>query len=291
MKTLTPRQPLSRALRADWVRFGPMRLNPHSTSGRIVERVLRICRNVRARAGRRLGWIAPINDYEARATSQNGEDGIIAEIFRRIGTTNRFFVEFGVEDGAQCNTAQLALAGWSGLMIEADPHFHAQLVDRWTSFPMVRVARFFITAENVASIFADNGVPREFDMLSIDIDGNDYWVWRALSQYRPRLVIIEYNVAYAPPKRWVMQYNPTHRWDQTTYYGASLTSLTALAEGLGYALIGTDAAGVNAFFLRVDLIKKARFPNLPAVRGYHPAWFEGSDGIGHRHRDGAHVEI
>jgi hypothetical protein len=278
-------------LRADWVRFGRMRLNPHSASGRIAARVLRACRMARAWAGRRVGWIAPINDYEDRVMSQNGEDGIIAEIFRRIGTTNRFFVEFGVEDGAQCNTAQLALAGWSGLMIEADPDLHARLVDRWTSFPMVRVARSFITAENIAAIFADNGVPPEFDILSIDIDGNDYWAWRALSRYRPRLVIIEYNAAYAPPSRWVMQYNPNHRWDQTTYYGASLTSLTALADGLGYALIGTDAAGGNAFFLRSDLIKKARFRRLPADRGYHRPWFEGSGGLGHRHRDGPHVEI
>jgi hypothetical protein len=144
-----------------------------------------------------------------------------------------------------------------------------------------------ITAENIATIFDSHRVPDEFDLLSIDIDGNDYWVWRALRRFRPRVVVIEYNAAYAPPKRWVMAYNVDHRWDETTYYGASLTSLEFLGAELGYALVATDDAGVNAFFVRRDLVRPAYMAALTAEAAYHPPGFLGSSGgVGHVARSG-----
>ena len=97
-------------------------------------------------------------------------------------------------------------------------------------------------------------MPEEPDLVSIDVDGNDYWIWRALTGYRPRLVIVEYNGAIDPRERRVMPYTPGFRWDGTSDYGASLGALEELAAEKGYRLVHTELAGVNAFFVREDLV-------------------------------------
>jgi hypothetical protein len=212
-----------------------------------------------------------INGHEWKCFSQNGEDGILAEIFRRIGTTKPYFVEFGVEDGLECNTAYLARRkGWQGVMIEGDPDKHRALSNNYRAFPSVRCENAFITRENIDDIFRRCGVPIEFDLLSIDIDGNDYWVWEALAAFRPRVAVIEFNGTRPPPERWVMRYNPEHRWHEDGYMGASLVSLETLGTRLGYALVGTDEKGVNAFFVRNDVLAKSRFPRLSAADAFHP---------------------
>jgi hypothetical protein len=226
-----------------------------------------------------------INYYEDSFLSQNGEDGIIKQIFKRIGTTNCFFVEFGVEDGFQCNTANLAIyQSWTGIMIEGDKEFYDRLVVNYKHFPNVKLNYSFITKDNIIDIFENNNVPLEFDLLSIDIDGNDYWVWKALGKYKPRLVVIEYNAAYPPPIKWIMKYNADYKWDGTTYYGASLTSLCELGKELGYSLIGTESRGVNAFFLRSDLLRISGFKELSPKIAYHPPRYGQFFG-GHPRRD------
>jgi len=211
-----------------------------------------------------------INAYESKTFSQNGEDGIIAEIFSRIGTAKQYFVEFGVEDGLECNTALLARRKhWRGVMIEGDPEKHRKLNENYRPFPAVRREHAFITRENVDDVFRRCGIPLEFDLLSIDIDGNDYWVWEALEAFRPRVVVIEYNGTRPPPERWVMAYNPEHRWREDGYMGASLASLEALGLRLDYALVGTDEKGVNAFFIRFDVLAKSRFPQRSAAEAFH----------------------
>lgn len=215
--------------------------------------------------------INSINLYEKKFYSQNGEDGIIEELFRRIGTTNKLFVEFGVEDGLECNCAALALfQNWTGLMIEGDEEKYGRLCGNYRAYPKVKTMHQFITRENIVPIFKASLVPLQFDCLSIDIDGNDYWVWQALYQYKPRLVVIEYNALFPPPQKWVVQYNPYLSWNGTSYFGASLTSLYELGLKLGYALIGTDQMGVNAFFLRKDQVIKSGFPPLTPAEAYHP---------------------
>lgn len=232
-----------------------------------------------------------INQYERKVSSQNGEDGIIAEILNRIGTTNKFFVEFGADYGIECNTAVLIRAGWKGLMIEADPSRHLALKSNYIGYPVI-TRNEFITAENIADIFRSADVPTEFDLLSIDIDGNDYWAWKALAEYKPRVVVIEYNCYYVPPQKWVLKYNPTHEFQDTTYYGASLTSLAILGEQLGYSLVGTESRGVNAFFIRNDELEKSGFKKLTPKEAYHPAGYWGLWGQpGHRPVDGEHEEI
>jgi len=212
-----------------------------------------------------------LNAYEACYSSQNGEDGIIAEIFRRIGTTNRFSVEFGVEDGRECNTAELlCYAGWRGVLIEGDPQRYAQLTRRFAAFPGVRTIQAFVDVAGIRRILAQAEVPHELDLLSIDVDGNDYWIAQEiLSEYRPRAIVIEINPFYPPPARWVMPYDPDFRWDHTTYFGASLSSLTDLHQAHGYSLVAIDCNVINAFFLRDELLPALGLPAVAPEQVYH----------------------
>jgi hypothetical protein len=216
-------------------------------------------RLARQRHTRTLQRFSDLQAFERKVLSQNAEDGLIHEILFRIGE-DRYFVEFGVGDGIECNTALLSLHyGWRGLVIEADATNAERLRERYRGLS-VEVRSEFVTRESIVTIFRTADVPSEFDLLSIDIDGNDYWVWEALDAYRPRLAIIEYNASISPDRFWVMRYNAKHVWEKTLYYGASIRALTFLAEKKGYALIGTDSQGVNAFFVRRDLLAKSGFP-------------------------------
>ncbi|WP_233532224.1 hypothetical protein [Paenibacillus alkalitolerans] len=236
-----------------------------------------------------------INNYERSVFSQNGEDGILEIIFSRIGTKHNFFVEFGVGDGIQCNARYLvSQKDWGGLMIEGNPIMYQRMQQNMTLFPKVKTLKEFIAKDNISGIFKKMGIPVEFDLLSIDIDGNDYWVWQALHQYKPRVTVIEYNAYHKPPERWVMQYNESHVWDGTTYYGASLSSLAALGKKMGYALIGTESMGVNAFFVRQDLLSVSGFQELTPEQAYHPARYGkhfNNGQFGHPFREGKHLKI
>jgi hypothetical protein len=234
-----------------------------------------------------------INPDERKVCSQFGEDGILEELFHRIGTTNKHCVEFGAADGVGSNTLYLlAHKGWTGVLIEGDPTAYARLQANLGAYPGVRPAQHFLTPDNIAAVFQALQVPRECDLLSIDVDGNDYWLWRALPAYKPRVLVVEYNEYHRPPARWVMVYNPAHRWDGTSYYGASLASLGALGSDLGYALIGTESNGVNAFFLRQDCLALSGFVELSPEEAYHPALYIGLHGKpGHAFRDGPFVPL
>ena len=196
---------------------------------------------------------ASLTHFERKVYSQNGEDGILAEIFRRIGAGGKYAIEFGIEDGSECCTRNLFVQGWRGLMLEGSPAQAKRAVERFGNNADVRVACEMMTAENIIDLFRRYGVPEAPDLLVIDIDGNDYWVWRAiLAAYRPRVVVIEYNARWIPPTDWVMPYDPNHRGSGDTYFGASLTSLVKLGTAHGYQLVTCDSAGVNASFIRDD---------------------------------------
>jgi len=236
----------------------------------------------------------PPNDlrhFESRVYSQNGEDGIIEEIFRRIRTTNRYFVEFGVETGGECNAAHLALdKGWSGLFLEADPDLFYHLQRRFSAHSRIRCQQAIVTSENIESLLEEADVPLELDLLAIDVDGNDYWIWKAITHWSPRVVVIEYNGSHRPDVRWVMKENLDHRWCGNTYYGASLASLNALARTKGYTLVGTNTLGVNAFFVRNDLVAPELFLD-PAVHYHYSPATHGPYPGGHPPADGPHLEI
>lgn len=190
--------------------------------------------------------LSNLRDYENQVYSQCGEDGVLQHLFDELGAKNQYFVEFGAKDGMfVSNSANLRLHhGWKGLLLDAA----AKPGD-----PLVTSA--FVTAENVNDLFAEHGVPEVFDLLSIDIDGNDYWVWKALDRFTPRVVVIEYNIFFAHDDARTMPYNPDHRWEEgSAYHGASLAALRKLGDEKGYALVHTDSWAPNAFFvLRSEL--------------------------------------
>ena len=214
-----------------------------------------------------------LNRYETKIYSQAGEDGILAEIFRRIGVTKKVFVEFGSGDGHENNTVFLLRNGWTGLWIEADRDavntVQKDLAADTESHRLV-VLNAFVTAKNIESLLAQANVPREFDLLSIDIDGNDYWVWQKIKQYHPRTVVVEYNAMFPPGVEWVVEYDPKRWWDGTSHYGASLTPLEILGRKKGYLLVGCNLGGVNAFFVRQDLVGDRFSKPYSAENHYEP---------------------
>ena len=197
-----------------------------------------------------------VNFFEKKIYSQNGEDGILEFIFEKIGITNKFFVEFGVEDGKECNTRLLAEKGWCGLCMDA-------------VYQSDNIKKEFVTAENIEELFRKYNVPTTFDLLSVDIDYNDYWVWKSIVNYFPNVVVIEYNASYPPNESRVVPYDPHRKWDQTNYFGASLLALNNLGKSKGYRLIGCESCGVNAFFCKNELANNI-FPEKTVKEVFMP---------------------
>ncbi|MCZ9838702.1 FkbM family methyltransferase [Brachyspira hyodysenteriae] len=207
-----------------------------------------------------------LENYGYKVYSQNEEDGIINEIFNRIGTTNKFFIEFGVQDGIECNSHYLLLQGWEGVFIEGSENFCNKINEYYKNIiskNKLKVINAFITRENINDLISSTKAVdiKDIDLLSIDIDGNDYHVFKAIDVITPRVVVIEYNVKFPPPVKWVMTYNPKHVWDGTEKHGASLQAIVDLAKEKGYELVGTNIYGINAFFVRKDLYDKNIFPD------------------------------
>jgi hypothetical protein len=196
--------------------------------------------------------------YGFKVYSQFDEDGIIAEVFRRICAPNRTFVEFGVEAGLENNTLYLLLQGWRGLWIDGNAAHVAAIKSRFSDVlreGKLSIADAFITAENINGLIAPFA-RGEIDLLSIDIDGNDYYVWEALDAVRPRVVVIEFNSKFPPPLSIAPVYESNRVWSgHDDYFGCSLEALVRLGRRKGYSLVGCNFVGVNAFFVRDDLVE------------------------------------
>ena len=233
--------------------------------------------------------------YGFKLYSQNDEDGLIQEIFRRIGVTNRTFVEFGVENGSECNTAKLLIENWRGLWMEEQPGHVAAIRRRFAPFLEERrltLREAKITAENIDALIGEAGLSGEIDLFGIDIDYNDYWVWKALTAVRPRVVVIEYNASLRPPLSVTVPYDPHGNWDGSNFYGASLEALTRLGADKGYRLVGCSIAGVNAFFVRADLCGEKFLEPATAAEHYEPPrHFFHLLPAGHKGRPGPFVTV
>jgi hypothetical protein len=195
--------------------------------------------------------------HGAQYFSQNFEDGMIAEIFKRIGTTSKTFLEIGVGDGSENNTTSLLSAGWSGTWIEGDPDcvrsIESQLLKMPQTSKRLKVRQAFVSPENISSLLSELGVPDEIDLFSLDIDLNTYHIWAALEHFRPRVVVVEYNASFPPDLAWIHPYTEGGVWDYTQKFGASLKAFEILGRKNGYSLVGCDITGINAFFVRDDL--------------------------------------
>lgn len=201
-----------------------------------------------------------LNAHEFRVFSQNGEDGIIQFLLSRVAVENRSFVEFGVGDYSEANTRFLALKDrWWGLVLEGNARDIARLKLDPTFWRYdVTAVSAFITRENINDLMVDNGMTGEIGLLSIDVDGNDYWIFDAISTVRPAIVVIEYNHRFGPDRAVTVPYDPAFSRERAhyshIYYGASLRALCLLAKRKGYAFVGCESFGVNAFFVRRNLM-------------------------------------
>ena len=236
--------------------------------------------------GRMASWqvrsmqtICSLGDVEFKVFSQWGEDGIVDWLVERAQIPPRLhtFVEFGVESYAESNTRfLLENRNWRGVVIDGRPEQIALLKKRdgqlfYRYDFSARSA--FITRENINDLLADAGLSGEIGLLSIDIDGNDYWVWEAIGVIRPIICICEYNAVFGDV--WPVSIPYGERFVRTMpefsnlYFGASIVALRSLATRKGYRFLGTNSEGVNAFFVREEYA--SRFGSSPSDLSPRPS--------------------
>lgn len=216
-------------------------------------------------------------DIEFSAFSQNGEDGILLFIFALVGHGGRRAVEICAGDGIECNSANLMINhGWTGLLLDGS----AENIQRGNRFYQrcqttfcypPRLVQAWVTAENVNDLIRDNGVEGEIDLLSIDIDGVDYWLWKAIDVINPRVVILEYNSLVGMGRSITIPYDPQFQQSQPGHVSASLPAFVKLGQEKGYRLVGVQRYGFNAIFLRND-VGAELFPEIApdqCNRHYH----------------------
>jgi len=223
--------------------------------------------------------------FEHQVFSQGGEDGALREIFRRIGETDRTFVELGVGNGVENNTAFLLLQGWNGLWLEGSAKSCTAIrasFARELGAGKLKLAEALITRDNAADLVLGGMSSPTFDLLSIDVDRNTYHVWEALGVLRPRAVVVEYNALYPGDMHWIAEYDADKSWNGTTYFGASLKALEQLGSRMGYNLVGCDIAGANAFFVRNDLCEDKFCAPFTAENHYEPIRYFLHTRVGHR---------
>lgn len=204
----------------------------------------------------------PMNfhDYEYQVYSQWGEDGLIQYLISRVAIERPIFVEFGVATYVESNTRFLLMNNnWSGLIIDGTE----QNIQHIKNDPIywqhnLKAECAFIDKDNINLLIQKNGISGDIGLLSIDIDGNDYWVWKEIEIVSPRIVVIEYNSRFGPNRAVTIPYCKDFTRQQAhhslVYYGASLSALVNLGKQKGYAFVGCNKNGVNAFFVRSDLL-------------------------------------
>ena len=222
-----------------------------------------------------------LREAEFRVFSQWGEDGIIQFLSRHVPIENKTFVEFGVQDYLESNTRFLVVKdNWSGLVIDGSAENVGKIRGNelyWRHH--IRAECAFITRDNINDIIRSAGITGDIGLLSVDIDGNDYWVWQAIDVIQPRIVVVEYNARFGLERAVSVPYDPQfirkRAHSSMIYYGASLAALAQLGEVKGYALVGCNSAGNNAFFVRED-VRPSSLPSLTAREAYVPASFRES---------------
>jgi hypothetical protein len=231
--------------------------------GRIEQRQLVHCSNYR--------------QAEFRVFSQWGEDGIIQYLLQHVSIDRPIFVEFGVENYTESNTRFLLTNNhWAGLVIDGSAE-NIDYIRRdqiyWAS--NLKAEHSFITKENINELLSKNGIAGDIGLLSVDIDGNDYWVWKAINTILPRIVICEYNSHFGPTAEVTTPYDVAFTRDAAhfskIYYGASISALTSLASAKGYSLVATNSVGSNIFFVRNDLVGK--LPLISPTQAYRRSQF------------------
>lgn len=200
-----------------------------------------------------------VNDYKRQVHSQSGEDGILEKIFETLEIKNGWYCEFGAGDGNWiCNTRKLREEGWKGVLIEGDSESFNNLKNNYGEHPDVSIIESYISCEpgeSLDDLLSSTDIPSDFDLLSIDVDGNDLWIWKSLKKYTPKVVVVEYNPHYDPTESLTIKYDPNHRFNSDNYYGATAGAFNKLAEELGYKLVGSTG-GLNLFYCKKEISDK-----------------------------------
>lgn len=224
--------------------------------------------------------ISSLKEVEFKVFSEWGEDGIIQYLINRVEIKNKVFIEFGVQDYKESNTRFLLINDlWRGLVIDSDEIYISEIKKDEICFKYNLTAKnAFVTKENINEFISASGISGEIGLLSIDIDGNDYWVWEAINVVDPAIVICEYNGLFGSTYPVTIPYNPNfHRTKahfSNLYFGASLPALVILGEKKGYDFVGSNSAGSNAFFVKKQL--SAKLKKYSAKEGFREFGFRQS---------------
>jgi hypothetical protein len=211
-----------------------------------------------------------LRTVEFRSYSQHGEDGVLLYLFARCGFATRRVVEICAGDGIECNAANwIVNHGFKGLLFDGSDlnqykadHFYRKHRNTFARRPVFRCT--WITRENVNDLIREAGFSGEVDLFSLDVDGNDYWIWEALEVVSPRIVVAEVNARLGGAQALTMPYRPDYGHAvETGYGGASLKAFEVLGKRKGYSLVYLESHGVNAFLIRDD-IKPASLPPVCA---------------------------
>ncbi len=190
-----------------------------------------------------------LSQFEKKYFSQHAEDGVTLKLTELLydNPKNKYYVEFGVENGDECNTRVLReKSNWTGLLMDGS-HENAER----------NLKKEFITKDNILSLFGKYNVPKHINLLCVDIDYNDYYCLAPiLKNYTCDIIILEYNGTHLPSEDKVVQYGESLMWDRTNYFGASLLAFHKLCMGRGYTLVYCDTSGTNAYFVRNALLKE-----------------------------------
>ncbi len=204
--------------------------------------------------------IMSLSDVEFKVFSQWGDDGIIQWLIRNLDIQNKIFVEFGVGNYRESNTRFLMMNNnWSGLVMDSSKRNVAQIVNSeyFWKYTLLALAAF-IDVDNINSLLSSTGLDKDVGLLHIDLDGNDYWVWREINNISPTIVILEYNSLFGIDRSITVPYDSlfqrTREHYSNLYFGASLRALCQLSAEKGYSFIGCNSAGNNAYFVRNDKI-------------------------------------
>jgi hypothetical protein len=211
----------------------------------------------------------PLKETGFRVFSQFEEDGKLLYIFSLLNMSHKTFVEIGADDGINSNAANLYFHfGWNGLFIDGNgqsvergKRFYQQYPHPW--FPKPTFKQAFVTAENINSLISDTEYQGEIGLLSIDIDGNDYWIWKAITIVQPQVVVIETHVEFGL-EPLVVPYDPEYAppGKHPDYHGASPIAMIKLGREKGYRLVGANELGFNFIFLRNGLLEE-ELPEVP----------------------------
>jgi hypothetical protein len=209
-----------------------------------------------------------LNKHRAQIYSQSGEDGIIQKIFETLNINTGWYCEFGAGDGNWIpNTKKLREEGWKGVLIEGDAESFKNLKDNLGNNPDVELINSYVSCEESESldyILSNTNIPLDIDLLSIDVDGNDLWIWKSLKKYSPKVVVIEYNPSKDPTESYTIEYDKNHRFNSDSYYGATPGALNKIAEEKGYFLVASTPR-TNLFYCRKEFANNFKKMELAEV--------------------------